>query len=178
MWLTPDLGGHQPFFFFCLIDQDQLQFTQKVESTLPQNKEENFLAGPGCLLMKTFRKDSDKTVSGVCKWRHTGKTEVQLKNVIFCAVLPISDQSRKEDGAVDFLCLSGQTSQHILQQTALALPPWADLQLPRLSFPPLYCTCFALLEGKCRHMYSQRLLQRLITFSNWAFKNSFSNNQD
>lgn len=135
MWLTPDLGGHQPFFFFCLIDQDQLQFTQKVESTLPQNKEENFLAGPGCLLMKTFRKDSDKTVSGVCKWRHTGKTEVQLKNVIFCAVLPISDQSRKEDGAVDFLCLSGQTSQHILQQTALALPPWADLQLPRLVVP-------------------------------------------
>lgn len=51
------------------------------------------------------------------------KQETRLKNVIFCAALPISDQGRKEDGAEHFLCLSGETSQHILKQTALALLP-------------------------------------------------------
>lgn len=51
------------------------------------------------------------------------KQKIRLKNVVFYAVLPISDQGRKEDGAVHFLCLLGDTSQHIFKQTALALLP-------------------------------------------------------
>lgn len=143
------LGRSLTFFFFWLIDQDQLQFTSKVKSALPQNKEQNFLAGPGCPLMKTFRKDSDKTVSGVCKWRHTGKAGDSVKKCYFLCCTSYIWPGQEGGWSWAFpVPVRRNISAHSQTNCAgSASLGWPDCSNQGWLFLPLYCTCFALLGG-------------------------------
>lgn len=60
-----------------------------------------------------------------------------LRNIILCAALPKSDESRKGSGAVHFLLLSGGTSYPVFNQTALALLP------STMAGHSLQCNCSA-----------------------------------
>lgn len=74
-------------------------------------------------MLKAFRKNLSKTGAVYANSGSQAKLKTWIKAAIFCAVLPVSEKSRKGDGAVHFLLLSGGTAQPVLKQTAPALLP-------------------------------------------------------
>jgi len=138
--------------FLVVVDQSRspaVYIKDKICTALKQGAELPFsLPGLGCPLLKAFNLRQQVLYAN---GGSQAKLKTQFKTVIFCAVLPISDKSRKGDGAACFLLLSGGTLQPTFKPTAPARLPQVDPTAVNVCLPAVtmvghafLCTAHAL----------------------------------